>query len=172
MAGLRIHIIGGSGTGKTFLARKLGACLTLPVLDLDNIFWSRTAKTYGVRAPDAERDAALQDFIRQDGWIAEGVYYRWLLPSFEAASHIIVLTPPLWLRQVRIIRRFIRRRLDLESSKKETLRDIRQLLAWNRHYDRDNLARAVTMLNEHGLKYTKCRNTAETSTTLNIAQIQ
>lgn len=168
MRGLRIHLIGGSGTGKTFLARKLGERLSLPVLDLDEIFWSRSASTYGVRASEVERDQALLNFVRQDGWIIEGAYYRWLGPSFEAASHIIVLTPPLWLRQVRIIRRSIRRRLGLESAKKETLRDVRQLLAWNRHYDRDNLARATALLDQQGLNYTRCRNLTDVCAALNF----
>jgi adenylate kinase family enzyme len=156
VTGLRIHIIGGSGTGKTFLAKKLGSRLALPVLDLDEIFWSPSANANDVRASEPERDSSLLNFTQRGGWIIEGVYYRWLLPSFEAASHIIVLTPPLWLRQTRIIQRFIRRRLGLESGKKESFRDIRQLLAWNRGYDRDNLARAFAMLDEKRLPYTIC----------------
>lgn len=157
----RIHFIGGSGSGKSYLARKFAKEFSLPTLDLDDIFWSKEAEAYGTKTSDTERDDALRTFLQHPNWIVEGVFYRWLLPSFTHATHILVLTTPLWLRQVRIVRRSIRRRLGFESSKKESLRDLWQLLAWNRGYDHDNLARALTMLDEHGLRYVKCRNPHE-----------
>lgn len=157
----RIHFIGGSGSGKSYLARKFSREFGLPTLDLDDIFWSKEAEAYGTKASDTERDAALQTFLQNPNWIVEGVFYRWLLASFTSATHIIVLTTPLWLRQVRIVRRSIRRRFGFESSKKESLRDLFQLLAWNRGYDHDNLVRALAMLDEQGLHYVTCRNARE-----------
>jgi len=161
MANLGIHLIGRGGSGKTYIARILSNKLQIPRLDLDEIFWSKTADSYGEMTPPVERDARLTAFLQQDEWIVEGVFHRWLFPSFQAATHIIVLTTPLWLSQTRTVRRFLRRKFGFESGKKETFRGLREFLAWNRDYDRDNLTRALAMLDEHGLHYIKCHNALE-----------
>jgi len=67
-----------------------------------------------------------------------------------------VLTSPLWLRQVRIFRRFLRRRLGLEAGKNETWQSFREMAAWNRGYESDNLARALAMLEEAKLPVQRC----------------
>jgi adenylate kinase family enzyme len=158
---MKIHIIGGPGSGKTFIAQHLAERYGIPVLDLDEIFWDHEKQDYGTRADPEKRDAALAAFIGNEKWIVEGVYYRWLGPSFQAADEIFVLTPPRWLRQARIIRRFFRRKLGLDRSKKETLRGQLDLMAWNHKYDGDNLMRTIRMLKELSLPFTRCATLAE-----------
>jgi adenylate kinase family enzyme len=158
---MRLHLIGGPGSGKTFLSRILGEENRVPVLGLDDIFWDRSAGQYGIKPDEAVRDAALRDFVAQDRWIVEGVYYRWAMASFERADHIIVLTTPLWLRQVRIFKRFLRRKVGLEPSKNETWKSFREMAVWNRAYDGDNLARAIVMLEEAKLPVQKCAGLAD-----------
>jgi hypothetical protein len=48
--------------------------------------------SYGVRALDADRNARLMSITDKATWIIEGVYYRWLRPSFERADMIFVVT--------------------------------------------------------------------------------
>ena len=38
---MKIHIIGGPGSGKTWLADRLSAEFNVPAFDLDDIFWDR-----------------------------------------------------------------------------------------------------------------------------------
>ncbi len=92
----RIHIIGGSGSGKSYIAAKLARHLGVPSHDLDELFWDQAAGGYGFRTDPAKRDKQLKEIVAQDGWIIEGVYYQWLTPSFEAADVIIALTPSIW----------------------------------------------------------------------------
>lgn len=158
---MKLHIIGGPGSGKTFIARHLAGRHGIPALDLDDIFWNHEAQDYGSRAEPGRRDAALAKFISQESWIVEGAYYRWLAPSFQAADRIIVLTPPRWLRQVRISRRFLVRKLGMDRGRKETLRNQLQLMAWNHKYDGDNLVRALTMLKESALSFSRCSTLAD-----------
>lgn len=157
---MRLHLIGGPGSGKTFISRILGEEAKIPVLGLDEIFWDRGAGRYGVRADEATRDAALREFVARDSWIVEGVYYRWAMSSFERADHIIVLTTPLWLRQVRIFKRFLRRRVGIEAGNFETWKSFREMAAWNRTYDGDNLARAMSMLETANLRAVRCADLA------------
>ncbi len=158
--GVKLHIIGGPGSGKSFIARHLAGRYGIPVLDLDEIFWDHKERDYGARADPEKRDAELSRFVAKESWIVEGVYYRWLVPSFQRADRIFVLTPPLWIRQVRITQRFFRRKLGLDRSKQETFRGQMELMEWNRKYDKDNLVRAMTMMEELSLSPTRCSTLA------------
>lgn len=157
---MKLHIIGGPGSGKSYIARHLAERYAIPVLDLDEIFWDHCEQDYGARADPEERDAQLSRFVRKESWIVEGVYHRWLAPSFKEADRIFVLTPPLWIRQVRLIRRFFRGKIGLDRCKKETYRGQLELMAWNRKYDGDNLVRAMTMLEELSLSPIRCSSLA------------
>lgn len=158
---MKIHIIGGPVSGKSSIARALAAEFGLPVLELDNIHWDHDAHGYGTPAPPEKRDAALADFLKQPAWVVEGVYHRWVGPSFAQADHILVLNPPLWLRQIRIARRSLRRKLGLEPGKKESFQNIRDLLKWSQGFDADNLARALAMLEENQWAYVRCTGLGE-----------
>lgn len=162
---MRLHIIGGGGSGKSYIAQQLSARCQVPALDLDDIYWDHGAVSGTVNAAE-KRDAALGEFVHGEQWIVEGMYYRWVDPSFDRADLIVVLVPPLWLRQVRIVRRFIRRKLGLEPDKKETLQGLIRFLKWNRGYDGDNLARVLAILVARGLPYVKCATGDEVAAVL------
>ena len=53
---------------------------------------------------------------------------------------------------VRIIRRFFRRKFGFEKSKREGFRNNNELLQWNHEYDDDNLLRALNVLAKYGDK--------------------
>jgi adenylate kinase family enzyme len=138
----KIHIIGGPGSGKTFIAAWLSRRYDLPAFDLDEIYWDGRAGRYGVRAPEPERDAALARILDGPGWIIEGVYYGWLSRSFEAADRIVILTPSVWTRDARLVRRFLARKAGRAPTKRETAADLWRLIRWNHRYEADHLAPA------------------------------
>jgi adenylate kinase family enzyme len=153
----RFHIIGGPGSGKTYIAGKLAAKLGLTARNLDDLFWAGSVSHYGVRANAAERDRRLANVGAGDGWIIEGVYYQWLGPSFATADVIIVLAPCIWLRHWRVVRRFLLRKLGRLPGKRESLADLWDLLRWSHDYDRNQLARAREVLAGNGHKWIVCR---------------
>ena len=163
----KIHIIGGPGSGKSYIATKIAATYNLPVFDLDDIFWDRNAIRYGVKASDEERDEALTHILASAAWIIEGVYYRWLSRSFEAADLIIVLAPSVWRRDWRILKRFVKRKLSHSTSKKETLADLWGLLTWNHSYDTDNLRRARLFMAHLSDKVCECKSMSDVFSILN-----
>jgi adenylate kinase family enzyme len=83
----RIHIIGSTGSGKTHFACLLSRRLSIPRFDLDDLFWDRSASTYGVRAMGDVRDRKLAEIVAGDAWI-KGVYHQWLGPGFDRAEVI------------------------------------------------------------------------------------
>jgi adenylate kinase family enzyme len=153
----RMHIIGGPGSGKSYAARHLSHRFGMPAYDLDDLFWDRAAQSYGVRASEVDRDARLMAITQQDAWVIEGVYYRWLKPSFERADIIFVLYPNVYLRDWRILKRFVTRKLGIISTKRESLLDLYRLIQWNHKYDVDNLKRAIDFIREFEKKIIACR---------------
>jgi hypothetical protein len=94
---------------------------------------------------------------QQDAWVIEGVYYRWLKPSFERADIIFVLYANVYLRDWRILKRFVTRKLGFIQTKRETLLDLYRLIEWNHKYDVDNLKRAIDFFREFEHKVVTCR---------------
>lgn len=48
---MKIHIIGCSGSGKTYLAKALSKKYNIPHVCLDDIQWDNNADGYGVKMP-------------------------------------------------------------------------------------------------------------------------
>lgn len=136
---MKIHIIGGPGSGKSFLAETLSKQLGIAHYDLDDLQWDNAATGYGIKRDPKERDALLTKILKQDDWIIEGVYYAWCLKCFEDADQIHVLEVPRRTYRSRIIRRFLRRKFGLEKGKKETLQSLKDLLKWADRYQKKNL---------------------------------
>ena len=75
---MKIHIIGCSGSGKTYLAKALSEKYNTPHFDLDDIQWDNNAGGYGVKMPLENRTELLNDILKNESWIIEGVYYAWV----------------------------------------------------------------------------------------------
>ncbi len=144
---MKIHIIGCSGSGKTYFAEKLSEKYSIPHFDLDNIQWDNTADGYGVKMPIDKRTALLKDILQNESWIIEGVYYAWVLDCFRDADIIYLLDTPKYIYTLRIIRRFIKRKLGFEKGKKETIKSVYNLLKWTETWQKQNLPEIKKILN-------------------------
>ena len=100
---MKIHIIGCSGTGKSYLAKRLSEKYNIPHFDLDDIFWDNSSDRYGVKMPDEKRNLMLEDILRKNDWIIECVFYDWLDGRFRDADVIILLDIPKRVYRFRII---------------------------------------------------------------------
>ena len=116
---MKIHIIGCSGSGKTYLANALSKKYNISHFDLDDIQWDNNAKEYGKKRTLDERKALLQEILyNNDEWIIEGVYYAWVQQSFDEADKIYVLDMPGYLYKSRIIIRSIIKKIGNTKRKK------------------------------------------------------
>jgi len=118
----RIVILGCSGTGKSTLARKVGARLNLPVIHLDSLFW----EPGWVEAETEVFRARVIDAISGGRWVTDGNYLTKTGDlRFGDADLILWIDQPRWLRLVRIIRRTVsqlgRSRQDLAEGCPERL---------------------------------------------------
>lgn len=148
----KIHIIGSTGSGKTYLARELSNRLNIPYYELDSVMWSGTVE-FGGKNPPEIRDELLEEIINQKKWIVEGIYYKWVARSFEEADLIIFLTPKPYKRALRIITRFIKQRTGFEKSNyKQTLKGLVDMLKWNHKFDMENKKKIYEVLEIHNKK--------------------
>ncbi|KAA0546699.1 DNA topology modulation protein FlaR [Bacillus sp. BGMRC 2118] len=134
----RIRVIGSVASGKTTLSKQLSTKLHIPYYELDNVVWKRTA--YGdVRHTDEERDAMMQSITQSEQWIIEGVHSgEWVKCSFEKADVIILLNPHFFVRDGRIIKRFIRQMFGIEGSHyKPTIEMFFKMFKWNRQFEKE-----------------------------------
>jgi shikimate kinase len=84
----RIHIIGGSGSGKTRLARELSARLGIPFHELDVVAYEGGA---GAKRPFDARQRELRAITAQPAWITEGSYVGWIEELVKSADLIVWL---------------------------------------------------------------------------------
>ena len=146
---MKIHIIGCSGSGKTYLANALAKKYNIPHFDLDDIQWDNNAEGYGTKRPLEERNALLQEVLNNNEWVIEGVYYAWVQQSFDEADIIYVLDMPKYLYKSRIIVRSIKRKLGIQQGKRETLKSVYNLLKWTETFRNKNLKEIKTILDKY-----------------------
>ena len=146
---MKIHIIGCSGSGKTYLANALAKKYNIPHFDLDDIQWDNNAEGYGTKRPLEERNALLQEVLNNNEWVIEGVYYAWVQQSFDEADKIYVLDMPRYLYKSRIIIRSIKRKLGIQQGKRETLKSVYNLLKWTETFQNKNLKEIKTILDKY-----------------------
>ena len=146
---MKIHIIGCSGSGKTYLANALAKKYNIPHFDLDDIQWDNNTEGYGTKRPLEERNALLQEILNNNEWVVEGVYYAWVQQSFDEADIIYVLDMPRYLYKSRIIVRSIKRKLGIQQGKRETLKSVYNLLKWTETFQNINLKEIKTILDKY-----------------------
>ncbi|QKS70658.1 DNA topology modulation protein FlaR [Paenalkalicoccus suaedae] len=135
----RIHIIGSVGSGKTTLARSLEKKYNTKHYELDNVVWERH-KCGDRKRSYPHRDRCLEEIIATESWIIEGAHSNsWVNRSFEAADLIIFLDTPYTIRQVRILKRFVRQVLRLETANyTPSFNMLIDMFKWNRIFERDS----------------------------------
>lgn len=155
---MKIHIIGCSGSGKTYLAEALSEKYNIPHFDLDDIQWDNNMDGYGVKMPIEKRTELLNKILENDSWIIEGVYYAWVGDCFRDADKIYVLDISKRVYTYRIIKRVIKRKLGLEKGKKETLKSVYNLLKWTDTFQNKSMPEIRKILAEYPSKTVWLRN--------------
>jgi len=69
---LRTLIVGNSGSGKSWLAKRIAARVGSPCIDLDSIHWLPGG--YNVARERNEAVQLLRDVAKADRWVIEGIY--------------------------------------------------------------------------------------------------
>lgn len=116
-----------------------------------------------LRYPIEVRDSKLAEILGGKSWIIEGAHFKWGQESFNKADLIFILTPNRFIRDFRVILRFIKTRIGVERSNyKQTLKNLFQMIfVWNRDYDKENLTEIMKLTDEYDHKRVIVKNNKE-----------
>ncbi len=148
----KIRIIGCSGSGKTFFSKYLSNKYKIPHFDLDDIVWDN-CEFYGVKKDKESRKLLLNNILKNESWIIEGIYYKkWVAQTFDDADIIYVLNIPAYICIYRVIKRFIKRKLHIEKGRKESFKSLVSLINWIYHYNTKEFPAVSIILQEYRSK--------------------
>jgi adenylate kinase family enzyme len=142
---MRIRIIGACGSGKSYIARELSRKYGVAYYETDNLVWDRSAEN--LRFSVEARDSQLEEILGKPSWILEGAHYKWGQESFKKADLIVILKPNKVVRDLRVIRRFIKTRLGFEQANyKQSFKNLYVMIfEWNRGYDQEAIHRIIEL---------------------------
>lgn len=134
----RIFIIGGPGSGKTTIARKLSQQYKIPFIDMDKIFF-QIEKDRQIVNEEKDSQRIIQKFINDDAWITEGVYFRlnWMDPIVQKADKVFLLKTSKFVRDMRIIGRAIKQILTNDKNRSANFETIQSLLKLNKKFEQE-----------------------------------
>ena len=168
----RIHIIGGSASGKTTLARKIGTRLGIPFYDLDEVGYEGG---FGAKRPRDVRISDLESITIQPTWVTEGGSVLWTEMLLQTADTIVWLDLPWRIRRWRIITRHIKADL-ARNNRHSGYLNLYRFYIISRQYDRDptifipqlpdgdgyeNRATVVHYLEQYKSKVVHCRTVVD-----------
>lgn len=138
----KIHIIGISGTGKTYLSQKISQKLDIKIVDLDNI---QFLKKYSKKRTSEDAKKILIDKISsKKKWITEGIYTEWINYSLENSDIIIWIDiENNFLLSLRIIQRYLKR------NKKENILSLLSLLKFQWQYKKTRKNKEKSLFTMH-----------------------
>ncbi len=101
--GKKVLIIGCAGSGKTTLAKQLSKLIGLPIIHMDNYYWTENWS----RKSDKVWHEIVNELCKQPKWIMDGNYTKSMPIRFQYATAVIYLDMPRWKCLLRVvIRRF------------------------------------------------------------------
>lgn len=129
----RVLVLGAGAAGKSTFARALAGATGIPLVELDEVFWSDGLEPMPVR----QWEETQRELCEQPAWILDGDLGRYdsLAVRMSHATAVVVLDMPTWRCVVRALRR-ARERLDFWM----------WLLTWRRR----ELPRILSIVHEHG----------------------
>jgi len=143
----RVMIIGCGGAGKSTLARQLGEKTGLPVVNLDQIWWSPGNWQHIARE---EFDARLFEEMEKPQWILDGNFNRTMEPRLEKCDTVIYLDMPRWVCLKswlgRVIKNWGHARSDMAPGCNEWFDP--EMARWIWNFNKQNRERYLKMLSE------------------------
>ncbi|MDO5653619.1 MAG: AAA family ATPase [Brachymonas sp.] len=119
---MRFIVVGTSGAGKTSFARELAACLHVPHIELDSLYW---LPEWQKRSPD-EFQALVASATSAPEWVVDGNYRSVQDIVWPLATDVIWLNYSRWTIHRRVVWRTLVRALTRESlwnGNRESLRE-------------------------------------------------
>lgn len=143
---LRVHIVGGPGSGKSTIGAELARRIGTRALDLDDVALSEGA--HSDRRPRRALEARIREveqFSAGSTWVSGGTFLWWSHDLFERADVVIWLDPPWGVARRRIVSRHALEyardvlqarglRARLRALRHPHIRSLLSFFRWSKHY--------------------------------------
>jgi adenylate kinase family enzyme len=132
----RIVILGNSGSGKSYLARKLGQRLSITPTHLDELFWEPGG--FNQKRPQEVVFQDIEDIGKRHQWIVEGVFGELAQRFLDSAECLIWLDMDWEYCQANLLHRGSESSKQLDKAQADE--NFGKLLAWaSQHWTRHDL---------------------------------
>ncbi|RZI49938.1 hypothetical protein EQJ87_08315 [Lactococcus kimchii] len=130
---MKIYIVGTVGSGKSTLARQLGELLSISVFPLDDVVHDGKR-----RRSEQEISDLTQQILQQEKFIIEDTLREQFTGLLREVDSVIFLDLPEIFLKYRVIKRYFRQKLGLESANYQpSLQMLRQMFIWQKIDRRD-----------------------------------
>ena len=127
---MKIIIIGNSGSGKSWLAKRLVNITSMPVIHLDDLFWEPGG--FDKKRSCEEVDFLIQKSKEETTWVAEGVFGDLAEQYLDVAEFFIWLDIDWQICKKRLEERGSESKMHLAREQSEE--GLRKLIEWASHY--------------------------------------
>ena len=157
MRAIRLHVLGGSGSGTTTLGQALARHWGCRHADVDDFFWLPTTPPYQTIRPAEDRLSLLKDALSaRESWVLSGSLCGWGDPLIPLFTHVVFLSLPKALRMARLLARE-RNRFGHVIEPGGSMRDVHEaFLRWAEGYDDGNLTTRSRRRHEAWLEVIPC----------------
>ena len=151
---MKIYIVGPVASGKSTLAKKISQISRLESTELDGLVHikDQSNKKWGnIRRSDGEIQALFLKVLENKDWLVEDAGRLIFEAAMNQADLIIHLDTKSHLRKIRILKRYLKQKMGLESCLyTPNLRILKFLWTASRNYDlgRDNLKKRLKNYSE------------------------
>lgn len=167
---MKTVIVGNSGSGKTWLATKLAATASVPVVHLDELFWRPGG--FDKKRPPAETASLVQSARIGTGWVVEGVFGE-LAAEFLADADVLVWLDLDWAAcEARLLARGAESKAHMARAQSEA--GLAKLLDWastyQSRYDTRSFSGHLTLFKAFDGSKAHLRSESEVAALLAAAQ--
>ena len=133
---MKIIILGNSGSGKTWLATRLAATVSAPVVHLDDLFWEPGG--FEKKRSREEVELLMQQSKEGASWIVEGVFGELAQQYLDVAELLVWLDIDWHICKTRLEERGSESKMHLDREQSEE--GLRKLVEWaSCYYNRRDL---------------------------------
>lgn len=135
---MNIQITGASGSGKTFLGKRLSEVLNCNFVDTDDILWvwGQDVQPYTIAVSDEESCEILKkELLNNPSTVASGMFYPWSESLIDMFDLLIIVETSKEIRKKRIIDREFEMYGNRYKKGGDMYEQFNQFLDWAMTYD-------------------------------------
>lgn len=132
---MKILIIGSVGSGKTTLAKRLSKQCSRNYYEIDSIVHDDTKD--GIKRSIEEQNLIINEINENKDWIIEGVLRKNLYYLLDISEKIIFIDIPIFIINIRILKRFIKQLLKIEKCNYKTnYKMLKLMYKWSNNFSK------------------------------------